>query len=100
MASQIVRVFEVFDNAERARTELLAAGFAHPEMEVLDDEAGPAKGNFTVGDHTRDDEPVYQRKFAPAAERGCSVVTVAAPDPIRAALAVEILERHGGAELP
>jgi len=52
MTQPIISVIHDFSLAERARTELLAAGFAPEQLELspVGDEAGPGQSNFTVGD--------------------------------------------------
>jgi len=58
MADTLLRVFDSFDVAERARAALLAAGFSADDvvMESTGDEAGPVQGNFAL-DLTHKDTP-------------------------------------------
>ncbi|MBE3026337.1 hypothetical protein GQ37_009725 [Janthinobacterium sp. BJB1] len=51
LGGTLIRVFDHFADAERARGALLADGFApHAvQLDAGDDEAGPVQGNFTVG---------------------------------------------------
>ncbi len=51
MQLSLVRVFDVFEQAERALVALLAAGFDADALvlRIVNDEAGPLAGNFTVG---------------------------------------------------
>jgi hypothetical protein len=55
MANEIVKVFDRYEDAERARSALLAAGFAPGEVRLQcnEDEAGPVEGNFLVGNGRR-----------------------------------------------
>ena len=99
MKQVIVRTFDVCESAEQAREALLIAGFerSHVELDALVDEAGAVKGNFTVGDHTgdRDDDPVYQRKFAhPQVRPGC-MLKVTVRDEADAAHAAGIMQHYG-----
>jgi hypothetical protein len=95
MDDEIVGVFDVFESAEQARKALLAAGFGSVQLTVMEDEAGPVKGNFTVGDYTgRPTDPVYERDFKKTAQRGSYVMTVAAPY-VALARAAEIMVRYG-----
>lgn len=58
MSDTVVTVFDRYIEAEKARAELIDAGFATADvyLDARDDEAGPAKGNFTVGNgHTAKD---------------------------------------------
>lgn len=101
--SQIVRTFRIFAAAERARDDLLAAGFGRDAVALSapDDEAGPGKGNFTVGDDPAvsgsDD---YSRTFAPdpLPHEHCKI-TVAASDPDQLKMAEIILDRHGATDI-
>lgn len=103
MTFPIVRTFRDFAAAERAREELLAAGFGHDAVELssLHDEAGAEKGNFSVGD----DPSIkgghdYRETFAPdpVAHDRCKIM-VAASDPDQMKMAEIILERHGATDI-
>lgn len=52
MTHPIISVIHDFALAERARAELLSAGFGAEQLELtpVGDEAGPGQSNFTVGD--------------------------------------------------
>ena len=101
METQIARVFSSIASAERARDELLAAGFAREAVELLvhEDEAGAMQGNFTVGD---DPEVTgghdYSRTFARRLrEPDCCTITVIVSDATMAERASDIFERLGAA---
>jgi len=55
MANEIVKVFDRYEDAEQARSALLAAGFAPGQVRLQcnEDEAGPVEGNFLVGNGRR-----------------------------------------------
>ncbi|MFL6674390.1 MAG: hypothetical protein ACJ8LG_13990 [Massilia sp.] len=97
MDNQIVRLCSSLEAAERAREELLAAGFPRDrvELQVRDDEAGPPQANFTVGDDpsvtgTSD----YKGTFKPRGrDPSRCIVVVSAPDADWAARASAILDR-------
>ena len=94
----LIRVFDVFTEAEQARKALLAEGFDGDavQLSVREDEAGPVEGNFTVGNEpTESDRHTYDRNYAGATQRGHCMITVAAGDPSQAAKAGEILARFG-----
>jgi len=99
METQIGRVFSSIAGAERARDELLAAGFAREavELSVHEDEAGAMQGNFTVGDDPKvTGGHDYSRTFAHhAREPGCCMITVNVTDATLAERASDILERLG-----
>jgi hypothetical protein len=95
--SQIVRVIESFQDAERARQALLDAGFDRDGIDITHtgDEAGPSEANFTVGDSPSVKGGTdYKDVYAPGLEFGKCVVTVTAYD-ARLEKAASILEYHG-----
>ena len=99
MQHAIIRVFDVFDHAEHARDALLGDGFGREavSLSVRDDEAGPAQGNFTVGNlPVQSEQHTYERNYANATQRGQCIVTVHPADAAAATRAVAILERCGG----
>jgi hypothetical protein len=55
MANEIVKVFDRYEDAEQARSALLAAGFGPDQVRLQcnEDEAGPVEGNFLVGNGRR-----------------------------------------------
>jgi hypothetical protein len=104
MTFQIVRTFRVFAAAERARDELRAAGFPRDavELSVLNDEAGPEQGNFTVGDSPKvKGGEDYSRTFAhdPATSHVQCAITVVATDSAQLEQADLILDRHGATDI-
>jgi hypothetical protein len=104
MTFQIVRTFRVFAAAERARDELLAAGFPREsvELSVLDDEAGPGQGNFTVGDDPKvKGGEDYSRTFAhdPGAPHDHCTISVTATDRAQLEQAELILARYGATDI-
>ena len=101
MQTPIVRTFVHLNEAQQARTELLAAGVAEDDVriDVRIDETGPVQGNFAIGDDPDiKGKTAYTHTYAPVAQddvRDCQV-TVNAADPTLAHQAVVILERFGG----
>ena len=98
MQHALIRVFDVFAQAEQARDALLAEGFTGEtvQLSVREDEAGPVEGNFTVGNEpTESEHHTYDRNYAGATQRGHCMITVAAGDASQAAQAGAILERFG-----
>lgn len=95
---EIVRIFDNYDAAQRARTELLAAGFSDASVRLSSqiDEAGPEESNFTVGN---DPDVVggqaYSRTFEPEGEQSLYLMTVAARDPAQAEQVLQICARYG-----
>ena len=103
MTFPIVRTFRDFAVAESARDELLAAGFPRDSVELSapDDEAGPEKGNFTVGDDPRvKGRHDYRHTFAPDSlqHNHCKIMVVAS-DPDQLKMAEIILDRHGATDI-
>lgn len=99
MQAVIVRIFDVFDDAERARDALLREGFEREavSLSVRDDEAGPVQGNFTVGNlPVQSEQHTYARNYANARQRGHCMVMVHAADAAVGASALAILDRCGG----
>ena len=101
MHTYVFRLFDSYALAEQARNALLADGFARDgvELTVQEDEAGPVRGNFIVGDHTGrtgEEDPVYRRNFAPSRQEIRCLITVAVDDPILADQAAFILQAYGG----
>jgi hypothetical protein len=98
MDKQIVRMFDNYDAAQRARSELLAEGFddSHVRLKTQIDEAGPGESNFTVGN---DPDVVggeaYSRTFAPEGQQGHFLMMVEASDGAQAQRAAEICARYG-----
>jgi hypothetical protein len=98
MDKQVMRLFEDFGAAERARAELLADGIAQDRVQLTayNDEAGPTASNFTVGN---DPDVVggeaYQRTFAPRGPEGHYIMIVSAADEGQAGRAAAIMDRYG-----
>lgn len=98
MNHAIVRIFDVFDHAQRARDALLAEGFASEgvTMSIANDEAGPVEGNFTVGNLPMESEyHTHDRNYAAVRQAEQCLVTVNAPDAAVAARAATIMARFG-----
>jgi hypothetical protein len=108
------RVFDRMEQALAAREALLAAGFAPEQLELTSrhDEAGPAEGNFLVGNVKHDTvertefsqtqggegDNTYLHNYATTVERGVFLLTVAAADDAESARAAEIVSHHGGSD--
>jgi hypothetical protein len=98
MDNQIVRLFENYEAAQRARSELLAAGFGDDEVQlsVAIDEAGPGRSNFTVGnDPGVVGGEAYKKTFAPEGQLGHYVMMVSASDDAQAEQAAVICAHYG-----
>lgn len=95
---EIVRIFDNYDAAQRARTALLAAGFSDANVRLTSqiDEAGPGESNFTVGnDPSVVGGQAYSRAFEPERQQSLFLMTVAARDPEQAGVAADICLRYG-----
>ncbi len=111
----LTRIFDQFSDAEDARGELLASGFAAYQIELSasDDEAGPVEGNFTVGNAATAtgpiermlkwlsgaDKHIYSRNDAKTAFRGVCRLHVDAQDAQQLARAADIMRRFGGVDV-
>ena len=98
MQNAVARIFDVVERAQRAREALLADGFdaADIRLSVANDEAGPAQGNFTVGNSpTESERHTYDRNYAKPRHSAQCILTVAVADAALAARADAILARHG-----
>jgi hypothetical protein len=101
MDKQILRIFENYEAAQRARSELLAAGFDEGDVQlsVANDEAGPGRSNFTVGN---DPDVVggeaYSKTFAPEGQLGHFIMLVSASDEDQAEQANVILRHYGATD--
>lgn len=96
MADAVIKVFSLFTEAERAREQLLAAGFDKDQVNLdsNDDEAGAVQGNFVTGNthSARDrsggfldpmaspDDHMYERDFKEVVQRGNYVLMVMPAD--------------------
>jgi hypothetical protein len=95
---EIVRIFENYEAAQQARSELLAAGFddGHVQLKTQIDEAGPGRSNFTVGNDPKVvGGEAYSRTFAPEGQEGHFLMMVEASDGDQAARAAQICDRYG-----
>lgn len=113
MATTLISVYDHLSSADQARDELLACGFGADciHLEAQENEAGPVKGNFTVGDagrerdkqtapfHVRNNDEVYARDFARPEQRGEILLTVDAQDERQSRQAADILHRHGAVRI-
>jgi hypothetical protein len=98
MQNAVVRIFDVFERAQRARDALLNEGFDAGDIlvSVANDEAGPVQGNFTVGNSPVESERhTYDRNYAKPRHSAQCIMTVAAADAVLAARADAILARYG-----
>ena len=109
MADAVIKVFGRFSEAEKAREQLLAAGFEPDQVQLNsnDDEAGAVQGNFITGDtdSERDrsggyldptagpDDHVYERDFKEVVQRGNYILMVAPDGEEQAAKARDIVEQ-------
>ena len=109
MAEPLVKVFGRFTEAQKAREQLLAAGFGPEQVELTsnEDEAGAVQGNFITGDtdSKRDDsggsfdptagpdDHVYERDFGNVVQRGNYILMVAPQDQEQASRASQILDQ-------
>jgi hypothetical protein len=97
MEPPLLYVFDDFDTAERIYEEFLSNGFdpAGVQLTVRDDEAGPVKGNFTVGDAVAEADKEYGNAFAHPTDRGHVILTVTPIDPTQAQFAIALMARYG-----
>lgn len=111
----LIRIFDHFADAERARSNLLAAGFPpHAvQLDAGDDEAGPVQGNFTVGNcDTRTsrleravnavfggDNHMYRRNYGKTAFRGLFRLVVSVRHAEEQERAQAILHTCGGSDI-
>lgn len=111
----LIRVFDHFADAERARDALLADGFfPHAvQLDAGDDEAGPVQGNFTVGNRDTftgrlerainavfgGDNHMYRRNYGTTAFRGMFRLIVAVSDPQEQARAHAIVQACNGCDI-
>ncbi|SNS65421.1 hypothetical protein SAMN06265795_104297 [Noviherbaspirillum humi] len=117
MATTLVRVFDLTENAERARNELLAMGIPRDciDLTATGDEAGPVVGNGYLDDKDTGHGPTggsLVREILPGgADRtdaynnstpiwnGNYIMTVAMDDERQLAAAADIMERCGGLDV-
>jgi len=110
MTTPLIRSFSRFEDATRARDELLAAGLppAAVQLRVAEDEAGPVEGNFVIGNgrsatgaapgplRVGGDVP-YAENFAAPSARGTNLLIVEAGDARHREQALAILDGYGEA---
>lgn len=98
MNNAVVKIFDVYDHAQQARNALLSDGFNAEDvtLSVANDEAGPAVGNFTVGNMPMESAGhTYDRNYADVVQPGHCLITVEVDDVLRASRAEMILARFG-----
>lgn len=107
MSTPLICSFDHFEDAEQARALLLAAGLppGSASLRVIEDEAGPAEGNFVSGNGRRDgtsppDAVItggaipYDRNFARTVSRGVCLLIVETGDEVLRQRAAAVLERY------
>ena len=110
MSNEIVKVFDRYEDADHARSALLAYGLdtVQVRLQSNEDEAGPVEGNFLVGNGRRSgrgagvsrsgaehgDLP-YERNFGRPELRGLHLLLVDVPVDEQRRAAEEILEGFG-----
>lgn len=116
MAQTVMRVYDKFDNAQRARQALLDSGFTDEavDLEARGDEAGPVDGNAVVDTKDTGHGPRARSGIAGmlgAEERtdaynnsepdwGATYqLTVAAGDDRQCAVASDIMDRYGAIDV-
>jgi hypothetical protein len=112
MATTLVRIYDHFADAQKAREALLATGFPPSDVRLStsDDEAGPAEGNFVVdrkdsdkhgffGALSRRDPYDDTRAPQQAVHRATVMLTVDAPDDERVGRAADIMDRFGAIDV-
>lgn len=114
MGNILVRVYDLFANAEQARNALLASGFSSDSVQLTSnaDEAGPVEGNFILeykdaaNAHDRSaldsllnrDDPNEGLGRQKVAWRGNYLLTVDAQDDEQFTRASEITRRFGASD--
>jgi hypothetical protein len=99
MNHTVVRIFDNNEQAQRARSSLLAAGFGADAvtLSVTGDEAGAVAGNFYVGNPPAENgDDSYQRTYAAPHPMSLCIMTVDTGDDDAAMVrAAGILEHFG-----
>lgn len=98
MATTLVSVYDRLPAADRARSELLACGFAadHVHLVAKEDEAGAMKGNFSVGNiDPNKNNDTYARDYANPQQHAEILLTVDAEGEQQSQQALDILQRCG-----
>jgi hypothetical protein len=100
MQQTLMRRFEHFEDAQRARERLIAGGLPEGDVELrsLADEAGTEKGNFTVGNGApaRGAHDAYELNFGRAESAGENLLVVQTQDDQQRARIEVMLDRMGG----
>jgi hypothetical protein len=105
----LVHSFDTLEQAAAGVNALVQAGISHGaiELRVIEDESGPAEGNFIIGNgrtahgrppgalRTGDDVP-YEENFRRVVHRGVHLVLVRAADEAQRHKLDAVLEREGG----
>lgn len=99
MANTLVKSFDNFAAAEKARDALLAGGFSSSSVQLSarEDEAGPAMGNFTVGNASGRER--YEDDYSRTIQRGNYLLIVDADDDDQADRASDITGRFGAIDV-
>lgn len=98
MENQLIYIFDDFDAAERARSELINYGFdaAGVNLDVRADEAGPVQGNFIAGDKPQAaGGSDYDQSFGHPTHRGVFMLTIAPTSSMQMDYAVALVARYG-----
>lgn len=101
MSVPSVWVFDRLDDAELARTSLLASGLSQQQLhvEAIADEAGPVQGNFQEGNSVHepdgDSRHTYEHDYAKVENRGTFLLQVVCT-PQQNTEASAIISRLGG----
>jgi hypothetical protein len=111
MTNPLIRVYSDMASAEQARVHLLASGFSSDSIELTarDDEAGPVKSNFAVGNggaagRTFDttsgfNNDIYKDDYATPLQHGNFVLMVDADDESTRQRACDIMDRFGAVDV-
>ena len=113
MTSPLVRTFDDLEDSQAARAALIEVGFDADRIEltVLQDEAGPAEGNFVSGNgavstggntafkpEPPSDDP-YRQDYQPVRYRAGHVLVVAVTSDEESRRAERALEPFGGIDV-
>jgi hypothetical protein len=96
MPVPLLRSFNRLEDATSAREQLIAAGLSADavQLRVVDDEAGPTKGNFLVGNGREGTEP-YDKNFAHPVAHGTHLLLVQPRDDAEHQRASQLLDGMG-----
>jgi hypothetical protein len=108
MTDTVVCTFDDLASAESARAALVADGFDARALQltVLDDEAGPAEGNFVAGNgavsvggntafRPQPPKDAYRQDYQPVRRRAGNLLCVAVEDPQDRSRVEAIVARFG-----